>query len=97
MTVKKAYTNYNTLFDNLRIQDTGEMVNWREVLVAHKPEENNFNKSTTITLLLKLSPNFKEIHMSFMVCQLLCLVNDNNLHAFPSNILWGKGWKGTPL
>ena len=56
MTVKKAYTNYNTLFDNLRIQDTGEMVNWREVLVAHKPEENNFNKITTITLLLKLSP-----------------------------------------
>ena len=56
MTVKKAYTNYNTLFDNLRIQDTGEMINWKKVLIAHRPGEKN-NKITTIRQLLKLSPN----------------------------------------
>ena len=53
MTVKKAYTNYNTLFDNLRIQDTGEMVNWKEALTVHRPGK----KITTITQLLKLPPN----------------------------------------
>ena len=60
MTAKKAYTNYNTLFDNLRIQDTGEMINWKKALIVHRPGENNNKKLynfTTIRQLIKLSPN----------------------------------------
>ena len=41
---KKTNTNYNTLFDNLRIQDTDGMVNWKEALTVHRPGENNFIK-----------------------------------------------------
>ena len=54
MTVKKAYTNYNTLFDNLRIQDTGEMVNWKRASIVHRPGENNHIK-------LQLSDNIVKI------------------------------------
>jgi len=40
----------------LRKQDTGEMVNWKKALIAHRPGENN-NQISTIRQLLKLSPD----------------------------------------
>lgn len=45
MAVKKGIHKLQfTLFDNLRIQDTGEMVNWKRALIVHRPGENNHIK-----------------------------------------------------